>query len=184
MSLIIGSYALGRHCFFFREGDAYTVPAAGVCAVNSKPDATDPAYNDFGAIVDWAESFKVGKTEEVWAPSPGRLQLLDEIDTKTKQMLTFTTEQVSALALEIFYRTSTELTSAGGQFNPNTAQPRRGWLHTELYDEYDNFFSSLDLWGRMRCTGGVEGKDGGLMKPNFEFTVYYSSLATGLINNS
>ncbi len=99
-------------------------------------------------------------------------------------MLKFTTEQVSAFAMECFYRTSQKLTSAGGQFNPNSAQPRRGWLHTELYDQNDVFFAALDLWGKVRVTGGVSGKDGGLVKPQFEFVVFYSALNTGLLNNS
>lgn len=184
MAFNLASYALGKHAFFFREGDPFTVPSAGTCGVSSKPDATDPAFIDFGPIVDWDHDFKPGKTEEVWGPQPGRLQLSDEVDIKVKMMLKFTVEQVSALPLEIFYRTTQKLTSAGGQFNPNSAQTRRGWLHIELYDQNDEFALSLDAWGRMRVTGGVAGKDGGLMKPTLEHTVYYSTLNTGLLNNS
>lgn len=188
MTPILGSYALGKHAYFFREGDAITVPAtgsaAGAATSSNQPAASDPAYINLGPILSWEDDFKSGKTEEVWGPSPGKLQLLDEIDLKVMQKAKFDTEQVTALALEVFYRTSTKLTTASVQFNPNNAPTRRGWLHTELYDQNNNFFGAMDLWGRIRVTGGVLGKDGGLMKPTFEMTVYFSALNVAVLANS
>ena len=187
MTPILGSYALGSHCYFFREGDAITVPApgsaAGAATSSNQPAASDPLYMNLGPILSWEDDFKAGKVEEVWGPSPGKLQLLDEIDLKVMQKCKFDVEQVSAIALEIFYRTSTKLTAASVQFNPNNAPTRRGWLHIERYDQSNNFFFACDLWGRIRVTGGVLGKDGGLTKPSFEMTVYYSSLNTAILNN-
>lgn len=190
MSLQIGSYSLGKHVFFFRAGDAITVPAAGTgsaagaATVSNKPDPTDPLYTDLGAIADWDSEIKTMGDEKILAPSPGRLQLKNIIEKGAEQTEKFTTQELSALALEIIYRTTQKLTSAGGVFNPNSAPPRTGWLHTELYDQNNNFAMNLDLWGLLRVTGGMGSKEGGIVKPAFEFNVFYSTLNVGLINSN
>ncbi|HEX9046097.1 MAG TPA: hypothetical protein VF988_03645, partial [Verrucomicrobiae bacterium] len=139
------SYALGRHCYFFRAGDNITVPAAGTgsiagpAASNNKPDPTDPLYTDLGKIADWTTDNKSMGDEKIYAPSPGRMQLVKIVEKGSEQVEKFTTEELIALSVEIMYKTSQKLTSAGGTFNPNSAPPREGWLHTELYDGANNF---------------------------------------------
>jgi hypothetical protein len=184
MSLNLSSYALGKHSYFYRDGDVITIPATGsatgASSRTNKPDATDPLYIDLGAIDDWSDEFKSNGDEKIYKPSPGRRQLYDIIEKGADGMLKFTTEEVGAFALECFFRTSQKLTSAGGQFNPLSAPPRKGWFHTELYDQNNAFFLSLDLYGMIRITGGVASKEGGIVKPNWEFNVLYSTLNTGV----
>ncbi len=178
MSLVLGVYALGKHGWFFREGDAYTEPSAGTCAAESKPDAEDPAYIDIGAIEDWEDDVSGGQDVEVWRPSPGRLVLKDVLEIKPKFTAKFTTGEMGPLAVESFYRTSQKLDGSSVQFNPLSGRLRKGWFHSQLYSQDDVLISSMDLWGRLKCTGGIKSSDGSLVKPTWELLVLYSSLNT------
>jgi hypothetical protein len=185
--LILGSYSLGHHGFFFREGDAITIPAAntgsiaGPASRTNKPDPTDPLYQDIGAIADWSDETKSLGDEKIYKPSPGRMQHYDSVEKGAEFTKKFTAQEIQALAMEIFYRTKQKLTSAGGVFNPLSAAPRRGWFHTELYDQNDTFVFNLDLYGLLRITGGMGSKEGSVVKPNYELTVLYSTLNVGLL---
>ncbi len=178
MGLILGTYALGKHAWIFREGDPFTVPAPGTAGRTSKPDATDPAYIDIGAIESWEDDISGGQDQEVWQPSPGRLVLQDAIEIKAKHTCKFTTGQLSPFALEAFYRTTQKLDSNATQFNPMSARLRRVWFHTQLYDQDDVQRLSLDLFGRIKVMGGMKSADGGIVKPEFELLVLYSTLNT------
>ena len=74
----LGSYALGRHGFFYPDGSIITIPAAGTGSVagassrTNKPDPTDPLYIDLGACDDWQDDIKSSGDEKIWKPSPGR----------------------------------------------------------------------------------------------------------------
>ena len=188
MLLNLGSYALGKHAFFYREGDVITVPSAGSTAAaasrTNKPDATDPLFIDLGAIADWSDDVKSLGDEKILKPSPGRMQLYDLIEKGAEMMIKLTAEELQALSYELYYRTSQKLTSAGGVFNPISAPPRKGWLHTELYDQNNNFVSNLDAYGLLRITGGIASKEGGVVKPQYELNVLYSTLNVGLISNT
>ena len=187
--LVLGSYALGHHGYFFREGDLITVPAAGTGSVagassrTNKPDPTDPLYTDLGAIADWQHDIKPFGDEKVYKPLPGQMQLYNIIEKGAEMMAKFTSQEIQALGLEIFYRTSQKLTSAGGVYNPLSAQPRRGWFHTELYDQNNNFVTNMDLYCLCRITGGMSSKEGGILKPQYEISVMYSTLNVGLLAN-
>ena len=181
MGLVLGVYSLGKHAWVFRDGDPFTVPAPGTAGAESKPDATDPAYIDIGAIEDWEDDVSGGQDQEVWRPSPGRLVLKDVLEIKAKFMCKFTTGDLSPFALEAFYRTSQKLTSASTQFNPMSAKLRKVWFHTQLYDQDDNLRLSLDLYGRIKVTGGIKSNEGALLKPTWELLVLYSSLATAAL---
>ena len=188
MSFQPKSTALGKHAYFFREGDNITVPAAGNAAGaasrTNRPDATDPLYNNLNVIDDWTWTNKTMGDEKVYAPSPGLMQLYDIIEKGAELGLEFSTPVLQGIAVEIFMRTSAELTSAGGVFNPNSAKPRKGWLHCELYDNDNTFSVSLDVYGLLRITDGVKSKEGSILRPKFEFAVLYSTQNVGLINNS
>lgn len=186
----LGSYAPGRHCFFFQDGQNITVPAAGTGSVNgaatrtNKPDPTDPLYVDLGAIDDWTDDVKSNGDVKVYRSVPGQRALYDVIEKGADGMSKFTTQELMAYAVSVFYRTTQLLTAAGGQFNPNSAASVRGWFHTELYDQYNNFFASVDQYGKLRITGGWGTKEGEIVKPQWELTWLYSTLNTGLLNNA
>lgn len=180
-TLGLGVYILGKHAWFFREGSAYTVPEAGTCAVESKPDASDPAYIDLGAIEEWEDDVSGGTDIEVWRPSPGQLRLKDIIEVKPKMMVKFTTGELGPLAVESLYRTSQSIDTETLQFNPLSGRLRKGWFHTQLYDQDDNLKISMDLWGRLKCTGGMKSAEGTLVKPTWELLVLYSSLNTAAL---
>jgi hypothetical protein len=122
--------------------------------------------------------------ETVYAPSPGRMQRVKIIEKGSSLDFKFTSQYIQALNYELMYKTSQKLTSAGGTFNPNSAPPREGWIHTELYDETNAFVSNLDVYGLLRITGGWTSKEGSIVKPQFEFNVYYSTLNVGLLANT
>ena len=182
------STALGRHVYFFREGDAITIPAvgcaAGAATRTNKPDATDPAYIDLQVVDDWQDEIKSMGDEKIWAPSPGRLQLYDIQETGAEGMFKFSTPVLQGLGVEIFYRNSVALTSAGGTFVPMSGPPRKGWIHTELYDNNNNLGWSLDVYVLLRITGGIASKEGAILRPQFEANVLYSAQNIGLLNNS
>ena len=188
--MIQKSYALGHHGFFYPDGSVITIPAAGTGSVagassrTNKPDPTDPLYVDIGAIADWQDDIKSMGDEKVYKPSPGRLQHYDTIEKGAEFTKKFTTQELIALAVQIMYRTSQNLAAAGGVFNPLSAAPLKGWFHTELYDQNNVFAMNLDLYGLLRITGGWASKEGGLVKPNYELNVLYSSLNVGLLSTN
>lgn len=187
--ITLGSYALGRHSFFFRENDLITIPAAGTGSVagaatrTNKPDPTDPLYQDLGACDEWQDDIKSMGDEKIYKPSPGMRQLFDIIEKGAEFSVKVTTQEVQALTWELFYRSSQKLTQTGGmqQFNPLSAVRRRGWWHQECYDQYNNFAFSLDSFVVCRVTGGIASKEGGIVKPQFELNVLYSTLNTGAV---
>jgi hypothetical protein len=187
--ILLGSYALGRHVYFYPDGQIITIPAAGTGSTaaassrTNKPDPTDPLYMDLGAIDDWSDEFKTMGDEKVYKPSPGRRQLYTIIEKGAEGMVKVTTQEIQALTWEIFYRTSQVLTQNAGmqQFNPLSAPPKTGWMHTELYDQSNNFATSMDLYSMLRITGGIASKEGGIVKPVWEFNVLYSTLNTGVV---
>ena len=188
--ITLASYALGRHGFFFREGDAITVPAAGTGSVNgaatrtNKPDPTDPLYIDLGACDDWQDDFKSAGDIKIWKPSPGLRQLYDVQEKGAEAMIKMTSQEMQAFAVECFYRTSQKLTTTGGtqQFNPLSAPRKRGWFHMEMYDQANAFAFSLDAFCVIRITGGMSSKEGEILKPVYEMNVLYSTLNTGAVS--
>src|SRR5437867_13369495 len=135
MGLSIAPYVLGSHAFFFRDGDAYTVPGAGTASRTAKPGATDPQWIYLGIIEEASDQLEDNEIE-VYAPSPGRLRLWDIINTKDKLGFKFTTSELGPLALETLYRTL-PLTSASTQFNPLEGNTKKGWLKLQRYDQGD-----------------------------------------------
>lgn len=173
----LGSYIIGSHLMFFREGSAYTLLApGGICGAAAKPDPTDPAWLQLGAC-EKCEPDVAQKETKLWAPSPGRLVLSDILETQQELSLKVTTNQVSAFTMESMLRTSQQLGGAQQQFNPLTAISRRGWLHIQCYDETDTLFLTMDMWVRLRAKGKF---DEDVVKPEWDIFMLYNTLNTGL----
>lgn len=170
---------LGTHAFFFRDGDAFTVPTAGTAGRESKPGATDAGWVDMGVISESSDS--LDSTEvEIYKPAPGRLRLYDVLSTKDKLTVKFTTDEFGPLSVEALYRTL-KLTSASTQFNPLEGIPKKGWLKLQRYDQDDNQRMVLDLFVRLKISGDVSMGGADLVKPQFEALVLHSTLNTGTL---
>jgi hypothetical protein len=171
---------LGSQFWFFREGDAFALPAPGVCAQESKPGISpgfDAGWISLGAV----ESFDPTISQEdhkLYRPSPGRYVLKDVIETKQELSAKITSNDVGPLAIEAFFRTSQKLGGAQLQFNPLSSISRRGWIHFQGYNQNDGLALSLDLWVRLRVMLKFDGKP---TIPEFEIFTLYSSQNTGSI---
>lgn len=183
MSLLqLGSLIVGSHFWFFREGDAFAVPAAGVCGQESKPGispAFDAGWIDLGAV----ESFEptVTQTEhKLYRPAPGRLVLKDVLETQQELAGKITVNDAGPLAVELAMRAVQELSGVTTQFNPLSAISKRGWVHFQGYDQNDNLVLNIDLWSRLRCTMKFDGKNPTM--PEYELFMLYSSQNTGAIS--
>lgn len=178
MPIPVATLAIATHAFFFREGDAFTVPSAGTCGVNAKPGAADPKWISLGTIENFEDAISDEEEKKVWAPTPGHLQVKDIITTKQGMTFKLTSNDLSPLAVEAFYRTSQKLDGTSTQFNPLSAVPRKGWLKLQRYDHNDILRFAIDLWVRLKVTGGIKGGNGDLIMPEFEAELLYSSLNT------
>lgn len=176
----LASYIIGAHLWFFREGDAFTKPEAGVCGVESKPGIEpemDPGWLDLGAV----ESIEPTVSQEehkLWRPAPGRLVLKDVLENKQEMSWKVVTNDVGPLAMECFMRTSAKLGGAQSQYNPLSAISRRGWVHVQMYDQDNALWNSLDMWCRVRCAMKFTGEP---TKPEWDLFLLYSTLNTGAI---
>ena len=179
--MLLASYIIGTHLWFFRDGDAFAVPEAGVCGVESKPGIApdfDAGWIDLGAV----ESFEPTVSQEdykLWKPAPGRLVLKDLLENKQEMTLKFTTNDVGPLVIETMFRSSQKLGGAQVQFNPISAIARRGWLHCEFYDQDNASWMDLDLFVRLRSASKFLSEP---VKPEWEAFLLYSSLNTGVIS--
>lgn len=179
--MITESKIIGSHFLFFREGDAFTVPAPGVCGINAKPGITptlDAGWIDVGDV-ETHEPAVTQADDKLYRPSPGRYVLKDVLENKQELSGKFTTNDVTDFTVESFYRTSQHLGGAQLQFNPLSRISLRGWVHFQAYDQYDNLVLTVDMWCRLRVQ--MFKMDGTPTKPEFEYFALYSSLSTGAI---
>lgn len=182
MGLLKDIIQLSKTAWFVRDGDAFTQPAPGTVTRAAMPslDPLDAAWNEIGLIEDFEHDYSGGQDLEVWRPSPGRLELYESREVKSKLTIKFTSAELSPLAVEVFYRTSQKLTAASAQFNPGSGALRQGWLHMQCYDaSNDSLRLTMSLYGRIKITGGMKGQDGSIIKPTWEFLKLYSTLNTG-----
>jgi hypothetical protein len=185
MGLIATEMAMGTHAWFVREGDAFAagvdvngnVLGAGVVSVNAKPAANDAAWILIDTIESWEDSIK-DEDKPIYTPAPGHLVRKRIITTKEDLDMKFTCGQVSALAMELFYRSATKLNSASSQFNPMSYVPRQGFLKLQRYSDTDVLILSADLWVRMKISAGMKGGDGNITTPEFEAALLYSAMNT------
>ncbi len=173
----LASYIIGWQALFFREGDAFAAPEAGVCGVAAKPGVDDVGWLDLGAI-EGIEPTASQEDYKLWRPAPGKLVLKDVLENKQELGLKITTNDVCALAMESLFRTSAKLGGAVKQFNPLSGTSRRGWLHLQGYDQDNELWATIDLWVRIRAAMKWTGEP---TKPEWEVFTLYSALNTGAI---
>lgn len=177
----LGSYVLSEHVFIFPEGDSVTVPAAtGPASKTNKPGAADPLWIDTGVVSDSDIEPSIGNEIEIWGGTPGKVALIDAIEVKPKLTIKWTSEQITPYHVELLFR-SLRLTTSSTQFNPLEGKTKKAWGKFQFYDQDDVLRLTLDVWGRLKITGGVKMGGGELMKPSFEFLVLHSLLNTAAL---
>ena len=174
------SVLAGFHVWFFREGDAFTVPAPGISGAESIPGISpdfDAGWIELGTVEGFDPA--VAQTDiKLYKPAPGHLVLKEILETKQELTGKVTVNDVSALIFELVFRTSQKLGGAQQQFNPLSAVSRKGWAHFQGYDHDDNILCVMDWWCRAR--GTMKFPLGEATKPEIELFWLYSSLSTGL----
>jgi hypothetical protein len=154
-----GPRTLGNHAYFFRDGTPFNVPAAGVASRTAKPGADDPGWIDLGVIGNLSITPESSE-DEIFAPSPGTLELYEVIENKRKRTIKFDCEELSFLSFELALHTKPQ-SVAGGQYNPGSGKTVKGWLKVEQYDqstdddsdptnEFDSYVH-LKLDGDLKC---------------------------------
>jgi hypothetical protein len=124
---------------------------------NSGADSTSaPIWTPLGIIADAQE--KVSSTKiEVYAPSPGTLQLSDVRETKFKRELTLKIGECSNVMWLVLRRAlliTSPLTGAIGQFVPLTSGTIKGWIKFQAYNQDTN---AQELIEQTWCQFSVDG---------------------------
>jgi hypothetical protein len=159
---------LGNHVYFFRDGADLSVAGIGPSGAvatpakagrSVKPAAEDAAWIEFG-VVNSLGIAPESSVEEIYAPSPGTLELYDVVENKRKRTLKFDCEELSFLSFELAFHTK-PLSAAGGQYNPGSGKTVKGWLKVEQYDQNSDDDSDpintvdtyvhLKLDGELKC---------------------------------
>ncbi|PTX95767.1 hypothetical protein [Opitutus sp. ER46] len=173
---------IGAHGFFFPDGTAFTIPAAGTCGRQAKPGAADPKWFDLG-ISDYG--FKPNnKVEEVKAAAPGARVLWDLITVEKGLTITAKIMELSNLVYQMLLGTNTlpDSPTAGGQYNPLEGDPVvRGWLQVQQYNQANVLINTLDVFVAMQIPGDVKFDDK-LVDVDVEMKVLFSTLNTGTLS--
>jgi hypothetical protein len=180
--IIQRAQALGCQALFALEGAAFANSSigggAGVVSSTSAPASNDPAFVPLTVIEEW-EDKPTSKEVKTMAPAPSILVPKRTVTVSQEMAYNFTGNEVSALALQIFYRTSQALVQGSTQFNPLSGKPPHGFLLLMRYstegDQANPYWIGL-IWVFMKVTGGMKGGDNLILKPTFEADQMYSPL--------
>lgn len=174
-----GSFIIGNHAYFVRDGTSFTVPSAGTASRTAKPGAADTSWIDLGII----RSTSIQHSRDVvdiFAPTPGIKRLWDRIETKRVLAATITMEEMSPLAWELLMGTLA-LTSASTQYNPLEGVTKKGWLKLVQYKQDDTNFNVTDVFCHLAIDGDTEFGDS-VIAPVFKATLLHSTLNTGTLS--
>lgn len=174
-----GSYIIGNHAYFVRDGTSFTLPSAGTASRTAKPAHNDTSWIDLG-IIRTASINHQRDTIDVFAPTPGTKRLQDRIETRRMLTVSLTTEEMSPLAWELLFGTLA-LTAASTQYNPLEGLTKKGWLKLVQYKQDDTSFNVTDLFCHLAIDGDTEFGDS-VIAPVFRATVLHSTLNTGTLS--
>lgn len=174
-----GSYLIGNHAYFVRDGTSFTLPSAGTASRTAKPGANDTSWIDLGIIRSTSIQHS-RDTIDVFAPTPGVKRLWDRHETKRVLAVTITMEEMSPLAWELLMGTL-NLTTASTQYNPLEGATKKGWVKLVQYKQDDTPFNTTDIWAHLAIDGDTEFGDS-VVSPVFKATVLHSTLNTGTLS--
>lgn len=180
--IIQRSQALGLHAFFALEGAAFNNSSigggAGTVSSTTAPASNDAAFVAIGTIEDW-EHKPTDKTVKTMTPAAGILVPKRVVTVSQEISYNFTTNDVSPLAVQTFYRAGANLVQASTQFNPLSGKPPHGFLLLQAFstegDQANPYFVAL-LWVFLKISGGFKGGDNLILKPAWEADQMYSPL--------
>ena len=177
---------LGTHAFFFLDGKSATkdVSNATVAAFpasrTAKPGSTDIGWVGLGVIEEASDSPVASEKIEIFAPTPGVLRKYDVLETKRQSKGSFKCKELSALAIQVLYRTLA-LTASSTQYNRLEGQIVKGWLKIQRYNQADTIAIAEDLYAMLEIKGDVQMGGGGLVEVEFEYDVLHSTLNTSTL---
>lgn len=177
---------LGSHAYFFLDGKAATkdvsnaTVASFVTGRTAKPGSTDTGWVDLGVIEDASDAPIASEKIKIFAPTPGVSRLYDVLETKRESGGSFKCKELSALAIQILYRTL-PLTAASTQFNRLEGVIVKGWLKIQRYDQTDTIVATEDLFCHLEIKGDVNMGGGGLAEVDYEYMTLFSTLNTSTL---
>jgi hypothetical protein len=183
---------LGSHAYFFRDGTDLTVAGTGpdgtaieVPATASrtvKPAVDDTAWLDFGVVNNLGVTPE-STVDEIYAPSPGTLELYDVIENKRKRTIKFECEELSFLSFELAFH-SKPLSVAGGAYNPGSGKTVKGWIRVEQFDQdaddESDPVNTVTLYCHVKLDGELKA-DENHVKTSIQLLPLRSSLNAGTL---
>lgn len=147
----------GNHFWFFRAGDAFTSPEAGVASRTARPGDDDPGWIAIGPVIDAGVEKRAGEGE-VWAPSTGKLALKHVVELKRELVQRFRTQEMGAFEFEMIYG-SAAISALEGNYRPLIGKTKQGWLRIARYDQNDNLISTERHFVHLTVHGAVDVSD-------------------------
>lgn len=180
--IITRPQALGSHAWFAQEGAAFqessTGGGPGTVDVNDAPASNDPAFIPIGTIEDWQDK-PTAKEMKTYTPAPSILVPKRVVTTSQEMDYTFTSNEVTPLAVQVFYRASQVLVQASGQLNVLGGKPPHGFLLLQKFStegDQTNPYMVILAWVFLKITGGFDGGESKILKPAWSADQMYSPL--------
>jgi hypothetical protein len=154
--MIQGARIAGSNVKFFRDGDAFSDPVAGVCSRNDVPGDDDAGWQNVGPILDSGVENET-EEKEVWGPKNegGKILLHDIVTGKRGLTRTFTTQELSAFVIEHLYGTAA-LDELSEDFFALSGSVKKGWLLINRYDQDDVLLVTEKAYVHLTITGPVK----------------------------
>ena len=172
-----GSQLLGTLAKIALDGTTYTTPTAGTvsktnCPDNAATNAAGTIWFDLGIIEDVQEKTDSTKIP-IFRPSPGILQLDDELETKLKRTLQVKCSECSNVMWLLLRRAlapTSPLTGAMGQYVPLTISRVKCWAKFQKYSGIDNALIDYEqMWAKIAIDNAVPY--GGDKQVMFDLTI-------------
>lgn len=170
---------IGNHVFFFRDGAAFTSPAAGTASRTAKPDQAETTWVDLG-VINNLEVDPQFDEKEIFTPSPGQLRLYDVLQTKRKLNLKWECEELQKLSAELAFGAAAVSGAGPHNYNPLAGGVVKGWIRVQQYDQNDALVNTVEVYVRLKLAAALNFNDD-IAKTSMEATVLHSTLNQGTL---
>lgn len=176
MNTSVKAVAVGAFAYFFRDGDL--IEDASPSSRTNIPE-TDPADAGWllrliGNIESFEDVINDDNEQKIKGPAgqSGVIVTRDVVQTGAELELKFTTNEMTRLAAQCFYRTQ-NISEAAVTANPLSSPPPKGWLLIQRYDQDGQAHLVGLVYCRLKVTGGFKGGDGNIVKPEWSALVLW-----------